>query len=203
MDGELLFLDSVAYQIKANEDDHGACIIKRAPGDAELPFVMVTKFVPEYGLNINGQLEMETLMDIFSAEGPDAGGKNSFIPFRIRGEFSCIQLKIVGPRDRRRSYSAIGFVEAAEQTLQRQLTNVKGTMFGFVSPQWADRISFPGAHCHFLSEKGEDGNWRGGHVKDFQSKGEMEVNWSVTGRFHLGLPRGERWEALDLVTDAP
>jgi acetolactate decarboxylase len=202
--GELLFLDSTAYTIHPNASDAtNENIIEHAKGDVQLPFVMVTKFVPEFSLNVVGDMEMESLMDLFGCEGPLAGGKNSFMPFRLRGVFSWVELGIVGPRyPSSRSSSASGSpltpTGTPEKEVVHELLDVKGTIFGFVGPKWAERISVSGFHCCFLSERNEEGRLRGGRVKDFKASGAVELTWSLTGRFHLGLPSGEEWESLDL-----
>jgi acetolactate decarboxylase len=218
MDGELLFLDSIAYHVKpnvnlnTNADDNAEngvslnCVVERAKGDQMLPFVMVTKFVPEFGLIVNGALEMRSLRDVFGSEGPKAGGQNDFLPFRVRGEFESVSIYSTGPSGRRASSSSSlpssSPGSAMSETAQHELKDVKGTVFGFVCPKWAEGISVSGMYCHFLSEKDEEGRLHGGHVKDFKARGELDIAWSVTGRFHLGLPPpGEEWDALRLKRD--
>jgi acetolactate decarboxylase len=174
--GELLFLDSTAYSIAPNDSDRDECHVEHAKGDIQLPFVMVTKYVPEFSLEVNGEVDIDSLMDVLGCEGPIAGGKNSFMPFRVRGTFSRVEFYVVG----------------------HELVDVKGTVFGFVSPKWAKHISVTGVHCYFLSERDGEGKLRGGKVKQFKTSGGVELTWSLTGRFHLGLPSGEEWEDLDL-----
>jgi len=214
--GELLYLDSTAYLIPPNQNNHTSSpdgdnspseanqnTIERAKGDVRLPFVMVTKFVPEFSLDVSGDTEMESLMDLFGCEGPIAGGKNSFMPFRLRGAFSKITLDSVGPKyPSSRSSSVSGSSPAGsgtpEKEVVRELVDIKGTVFGFYGPKWAEGVSVSGFHCSFLSERDEDGKLRGGRVKDFKASGAVELAWALTGRFHLGLPSGEEWESLEL-----
>lgn len=168
---------------------------------------MVTKFVPEFSLDISGDTEMESLMDLFGVEGPVAGGKNSFMPFRVRGTFGRVELCVVGPakgRSPSSRSSSVGGVSVSgspgtpEKEQVHELLDVEGTIFGFVGPKWAEGISVTGFHCCFLSERDAEGKLRGGRVKDFKAHGEVQLTWSLTGRFHLGLPSGEEWESLDL-----
>jgi acetolactate decarboxylase len=200
-EGELLFLDSTAYHIKPKAED-GSCLVERAKADAQLPFVMVTKFVPQFGLDVNGELEMGSLLDIFGSEGPKAGGKNSFMPFKIRGEFAEVKVAVIGKTGRSPSSSTPSSQSgsaAPEKGQEHQLKDVKGSIFGFVGPAWAEAISVSGMHCYFLSEQGESGKVRGGRVKDFKAKGKVQIAWSVTGRFHMGFPPpSEEWNLLKL-----
>ncbi|TID18877.1 alpha-acetolactate decarboxylase [Venturia nashicola] len=219
--GELLFLDSTAYLIPPNRGHQvsptaspdGIASPKQAPqnimehakGETLLPFVMVTKFVPEFSLNISGDTEMESLMDLLECEGPVAGGSNSFMPFRLRGSFASVSLHDVGPSQTyRRSSGATNPSSPAptssgiENEKERKLENVKGTIFGFHGPKWAEGISPTGFHCSFLSETAEDGHLRGGRVSDFRADGLVELTWAKSGRFHLGLPTDGKFEELEL-----
>lgn len=164
---------------------------------------MVTKFVPEFSLNISGDTEMESLMDLLECEGPVAGGKNSFMPFRLRGSFSSISLHDVGPSSRRSSSATSppptsSSSPSSEKKKERKLENLKGTIFGFHGPKWAEGISPTGFHCSFLSERDEGGVLRGGRVRDFRADGAVELTWAKTGRFHLGLPTDGKFEELEL-----
>lgn len=146
---------------------------------------------------------MESLMDVIGCQGSIAGGKNSFMPFRLRGTFSKITLDTVGPKNPSgRTSSSSGSPPAVSGTPEREvvheLVHVEGTVFGFYGPKWAEGISVTGFHCSFLSGRDEVGKLRGGRVKDFKASGAVELAWALTGRFHLGLPSGEEWEDLEL-----
>jgi acetolactate decarboxylase len=201
--GELLFLDSTAFQILPNAEDlENECVVEHAPGELQLPFVIVTKYVPEFLLDISGDTEMESLMDLFGCEGPLAGGKNSIMPFRLRGTFGKIELGTVGPAKGRRAsskrLSASSSSGTSEKEQVHELLDVKGTIFGFVGPKWLDGISVTGFHCFFLCDRNAEGKVRGGRVKNFKAHGSVELTWSLSGHLHLGLPSGEEWESLDL-----
>ena len=159
---------------------------------------MVCNFVPEYVISVTGQLEKDALLDVFSSEGDEAGGKNSMIPFRVRGEFARIKLKTISSARRRGSLLA-GGGQRTETKGGDELTDVKGTIFGFIGPEWFAGVSVTGVHCCFLSEKSEDGKHYGGSFVDFQAKGEVEVSWAVTGRFHMGFPRSKVYEDLEIT----
>ena len=146
MNGELLFLDSQAYQMTASNG------VRPAPADIPLPFVQVTKFVPEYRVQVPMNLRKDHLMKIFAAGGAEAGGPNSFIPFLLKGSFKSVKARLAGPAE----HEGQSLAEVAANAKQFELSNVKGTIFGFVSPAWSQGISVPGVHCHFLTE-GETG----------------------------------------------
>lgn len=189
---ELLFLDGQAYQITSNEAGEKGNLVEKASEDEGLSFVMVTDFKPEYQIMVNGQLEKDDLLDVFSSEGGNAGGKNCFIPFRLHGEFSKVTVT---------TGRWVATCSTADTPEDYTFSNIKGTIFGFAGPQWMNNVSVTGPHCYFLADSDGSGKFAGGRVEGFVARGEVELNWSVTGRFHLGFPRGESWDDLDIATE--
>jgi alpha-acetolactate decarboxylase len=189
----LLFLDSQPYEISDvdTKDETRKHVVKPANGNAGLGFVIVTKFLPEYQLNVKGQLERSSLLDVFNSQGLDAGAKNSFIPFKIRGTFSKIKIQ---------RNNILRRQQKLEEPFEDELVDVKGTVFGFHGPEFFNGVSVIGAHCCFLGDRDASGQRQGGGFVDFETKGEVEVTWAVTGRYHLGFPRGDEWEELNITT---
>lgn len=168
----LLYLDGLGHQILASGK------AQPAPMDAMLPTVMVTKFAPEFSAQIvNGRLgdgELVEWMGRHSGQG-QSGGRNSYMPFLITGRFSSVM---------------------AQDPSVDVLEDVAGTIFGFSVPGWAKVVSGEGLQCVFITD-GEEVERKGARVKSFVAD-EVVVEWAVTGRFHLGMPRGEEWERLEL-----
>ncbi|CAJ2504784.1 Uu.00g121780.m01.CDS01 [Anthostomella pinea] len=238
LNGEVLFLDSVAYHITTSPskksssqsmtqgaaDDQEALndaargldpVIKKAARDAMMPFVQVTLFRPEFRLPLplpqSKTLSKSSLLNTLSSPprspgGPlppadlkgTTGGQNSFLPFLIRGTFADMTIRIGGPiKDDSESLAQV-----TARAPQWRIKGAKGTIFGFLSPAWSNGISVAGFHGHFIEDEGQ-GARRGGHVLDFVvGEGEGRVEWGVSGHHHLGLPRGEEWESLELGVDA-
>lgn len=192
---ELLFIDSQAYIFNTGDAKDGgqSRVAKPAPGDAGLAFVMVTKFLPEYQLTVNGQLEKDSLLDVISSQGADAGGKNSFVPFRIRGKFARVKFGKNNALRRQQEPP-----RTAESNEGGDLVDVNGTIFGFIGPEFFAGVSVTGVHCCFLGDRDASDERKGGSFVDFETKGEIKVSWAVTGRFHLGFPRGHTWEKLNI-----
>lgn len=191
MNGELLYLNNTAYQFTSDGQT------RRAPPNEPLPFIQVTKFQPEYRTLASSNLTRDNLLELFASGGPEAGGKNSFIPFCVRGSFKAVHLRVAGPQ----LFEGQSLSEVAKNAKQWSLSDVKGTIWGISSPEWAQGISVAGVHCHFVTDADVAGgkDVRGGRVRDFEVGGEgVEVSWGVTGRYHLGMPRGEEWENLEL-----
>jgi len=189
INGELLYIDGKTWQITSDGKT------RLADPNVSLPFIQVTQFVPEYSSTVSN-LNTKTLLHVFQSQGPEAGGKNSFVPFCIKGSFKTLHVRIGGPQ----LYDRQPLVEVAKNAKQWTVEGIKGTIWGIVSPEWSQGISVAGVHCHFLSEPDEKGEVQGGHVRDFEIDEEVEVSWAVAGRFHLGMPRGKEWEDLELET---
>jgi acetolactate decarboxylase len=190
MNGELLYLDGQAWQMLRCGK------VQRAAPEVSLPFVQVTNFQPEFAVTTRG-LKKSGLLHAFEQAGPAAGGKNSFVPFVVKGKFKSLHLRIAGPQQ----HPGQDLAEVAANARKWTLNDVEGTMFGIVSPEWTQGISIGGVHCHFMTD-GEQGKEReGGHVLDFETGDEAQLLWAVTGRYHLGFPRDDEWESLDLTAD--
>jgi len=109
------------------------------------------------------------------------------MPFRLQGAFGKVDLRCDGGRE-----------AGEDEAVLRTVRDVKGTVFGFAGPAWAGGISVVGLHFHFLGDE-VDGVRTGGCVVDFVAGEGVVLDWAVCGRFHLGLPRGDEWESLELA----
>lgn len=95
-------------------------------------------------------------------------GKNTPMPFRISGSFKYISTK------------------------QQTFWDVKGTIFGYAIPTWQKDVSGEGLQSCFLAEDKK----KGGRVSDFETGEGAMLEWAKCGRFHLGFPQDEEYEAL-------
>lgn len=177
-DGRLMALvDADAYAISGNGNLSLARLQER------LCFAMVTIFQPmriikprESGISMKGLEEKLSSVEKL----PGVGGQNSVLPLKIKGTF--VGLKLEGPN-----------IPSNYQD------GIKGTMFGFKIPAWMEGISGPELHFHFVSEgSGRDGGL-GGRVVSFEAVKDGAVFVGKCGRFHLGFPQGEDWEAFQLA----
>jgi len=176
-DGDLMILsDGLAYAV---HNDH---TVQPAAPTSRLPFAMVTVFQP---LHIwpSTRLNLQSLESQLSSLGllPGITGKNSLLPFQIEGTFRTI--KVVAGK-------------ASDEP--KALSQVRGTIFGFAVPAWLNAISGPRLHCHFLSEDDGGRSRMGGKVADFEVAGSVNVMVGKCGRFHLGFPQSDGWEAVKL-----
>lgn len=170
--------------------------VQPADPSTSLPFVQVTNFQPEFEAKVDA-LKKSALVHVFESNGPGAGGKNSFVPFVVKGKFKSLQLRIAGPQE----HDGQDLAEVAANARKWSVQDVKGIMFGIASPEWMQGVSVGGVHCHFMTEPEQGKDPEGGHVLDFETGDGALLQWAVTGRYHLGFPRDDEWEKLDLKVD--
>lgn len=157
-ESEMIQVDGVAYSIDKDGD------VEPADKEDQLPFVMVTIFAPNKRVKPPPSTTSKKLKEVFEA------GKNTTMPFRLRGAFKYIN------------------------TQQQTYWDVTGTIFGFSIPGWQKAISGDGLQCSFLSDDKE----HGGRVIDFETGKDAVLEWAKCGRFHLGFPQDEEFEELRL-----
>lgn len=162
---DMIQIDSTAYTLTPDGKAH------KAPRDATVPFVMVTTYQPTFSSSAPDGFRKAQLRSLFASGGEVIGGRNTPMPFRIRGAFKSVQL-------------GGGLA----------LDEVRGTVFGYMIPAWQEGISGAGAQCCFLSEDGKSG----GRVLDFEAGQDVKVDWAKCGRFHLGFPQSEEYETMSL-----
>jgi acetolactate decarboxylase len=147
LDGELILLDGKAYQAKA---DGTIVVLGR---QAKIPFAMVASFDKSNGLpcpKLNSLEELESRLD------GQLENKELFSAIRVEATFASIQFRSVPGQQR--PYRPLA--EVAKQQRVHTQNNVGGTLIGFRTPKWAESLTVPGYHWHFLS----DDHQRGGHV---------------------------------------
>jgi alpha-acetolactate decarboxylase len=162
---EMLQAETVAYRF----DSSGKAT--KAQQHEQMPFVMVCVFEPEARAHADG-ITLKNLREWWAGQGMEKGGKNTPMPFAVRGAFSSVT------------------------TSHGVLKDVQGTIFGYAVPDWQKDISGgwsgedgagQGLRCAFLS--GDKS--RGGTVLDFTSIRGTFVEWATTGRQHFGMPFGK------------
>ena len=149
LDGEMVALDGVFYQIPIDGDP-------RKIGSAEeTPFAIVTFFEADQTLHVDEPMNYSELQ--------------AFIDQNISPEAALYAIKIHGVYDFAEARSVPKQVEPypeLEEVIEHQvifpLYNVTGTAAGFRLPSYMDEINVAGYHMHFIS----DDETSGGHLLD-------------------------------------
>src|SRR6476659_2335612 len=159
LDGEMIILDSVCYQL------HGGGAVSIAAPDQRTPFAVVAPFVPSISTQLPRHSTREDVADIVSAL---TGSDNYLYAIQITGRFDWVRTRTVVRQ--RKPYPPLKAVTRNEPVVQ--FDDLDGVIAGFRTPLYEQGIGVPGGHVHFLDEKHE----RGGHVLDYAlNHGELEI----------------------------
>lgn len=184
IDGEMVALDNVYYQIQANGH------LRKVQPTQIVPFAEVINFqaTQRYSLkNVpNYDRLMATLTDNFS-------NKNLPVAIRIDGQFKHLQLRSL--RKQHKPYPPLA--QAAKDQAIFDLNNVHGTIVGFWFPQYWAGIAVPGFHLHFVNDE----RTIGGHVLDVNiTTGQASI--ALVNNFVINLPKTASFAAADLNPQA-
>lgn len=152
LDGEMIELDDVIYQIKSS----GTVI--RVNGPEMVPFAMVTKFTPDKVILVNRTMNYTELESYLNATVPS---KNLVYSFKIMGHFNYIKAR--SPQEQSKPY--LNLTEALKNQSIFNLNDVNGTIVGFWCPESASSINNNDYHFHFINIQKNSG----GHVLDLNS----------------------------------
>ena len=130
LDGEMVVLDGQVYRIQGNGT------VSEAPTDATAPFAVVTRFAPQFDLEIAPADSMNALRARCDACRPS---NNIFYAFRLDGRFHHVRTRArqspKGSHDR--------LVDAAKVQAEFEFSEIEGTLVGLWSPGFSSAFSIP------------------------------------------------------------
>lgn len=178
LDGEMICVDSAFYQVKQNGK------VLPVPDSALTPFAVVTFFDEDQRLESITAADSRDLGRIIDRRLPT---KNLFYAIRIDGVFEYVKVRSVPAQTK--PYRPLA--DAVKEQTVFEYKNISGTLVGFRSPSFAEKINVPGYHFHFLSA-GKDA---GGHVLDLRLK-EINVRVDRCSSLMLVMPeKGDYFSA--------
>jgi acetolactate decarboxylase len=180
LDGEMLVLDGVCYQLRGDGSAHVA------EWDQRTPFAVVTWFDADRAFDVAAPVDRAGLKARIDESLPST---NLIVAVRIDGDFSEIRTRTV--TQQHRPYPP--FSEATADQQEVTFTDVTGTLAGFRMPDYEQGISVAGYHSHFV-----DADRRhGGHALDYRlDRGRVQIG--VRSDLHLSLPRTPEFLAAEL-----
>jgi acetolactate decarboxylase len=183
LDGEMLALDGIFYQIKSDGIAY--------PVDATMktPFAVVTFFEPDQALSIDTPLDDKELAGYLDSLLPT---KNIFYAIKLEGTFSYIKARSV-PRQFK-PYPPL--VEVVKEQKIFEFHNARGTILGFRLPEYMKGINVPGYHLHFITENRK----AGGHVLECNIE-DVHVEIDYTNNLFMILPETDDFYNLNLTKD--
>jgi acetolactate decarboxylase len=180
LDGEMLVVDGVCYQLRG---DGSASV---ADPEQRTPFAVVTWFAADRAFDVSAPVDRAELKARIDESLPSA---NLIVAVRVTGDFSVIRTRTV--TEQHRPYRP--FTEATEDQQELTFTDVTGTLAGFRMPDYEQGISVAGYHSHFVDAEYH----HGGHALDYRlARGRVEV--CLRSDLHLSLPRTPEFLAAEL-----
>jgi len=177
LDGEMLGVDGIFYQIKGNG-------VAYPVDDAmKTPFAMVTFFGPDQKIVIDSPLDYNGLEDYLDKL---LQSKNLIYAIKVEGLFSYVKTRSV-PRQNT-PYRPL--VEVLKDQSIFEFHGVKGTVVGFRLPEYMKEINVQGYHFHFITEDRKSG----GHLLECGIE-NAEVGIDYTHEFHMRISERPRAEA--------
>lgn len=169
LDGEMIINDGQAYQLKSDGKAY------KVNPKQKTPYACVTQFEPYSFEYLYSSIELCELYAFLDRTLPS---KNMVYALKIEGAFAHVRTRSVPKQD---SYKPL--VEVARNQPEFSFQDIEGSLIGFWTPEFLDKITVPGYHLHFLtSDQG-----RGGHLLDCVTK-EIKISIQHVSRIELALP---------------
>jgi acetolactate decarboxylase len=183
MDGELVLLDGVFRLF------HGDGTVTVLNPDETLAFAEVVDFTPD-------STELVESIDSFDQLATEIAARvvspNLFHAVRFDAHFASVSLREAN----RQSKPYLPLALAVHDQSEKTVTDVAGTLLGFVAPHVFQGISVAGPHFHFVDSTGSVG----GHVLDISgATGELSIETYTGVTVHL--PVSADYLAADLELD--
>jgi acetolactate decarboxylase len=173
LDGEMIILDGVVYQIKSDGRVY-------TPGPEILtPFANICRFQPDRSFPVEAGTTYEAFETLTDKIIPNP---NIFYAIRLTGVFRQMTTRSVPAQEK--PYPPL--VEVTKNQSVFEMQNVKGTVIGFRCPAFVQGINVPGYHLHFLSADRQ----QGGHILGFETA-EATCELDIYHEFSLILPAGD------------
>lgn len=180
LDGEMLALDGVFYQITSDGKVH------LIDDSAKTSFATVSFFK---GKHVAQLPKIPSLRQLQSRLDRYLGSRNFFWAIRIHGMFPTMKVRSIS----RQHPPFRPLAEVAKSEVVFEYNNVPGTLIGIRCPPYIKGINVPGYHFHFLS----DDKACGGHVLGLSVK-KGHALWDCHRTFQIMLPDDPIFRRADL-----
>jgi acetolactate decarboxylase len=184
LDGEMIVLDGVVYQAKA--DGH----IYRVNDSLTTPFATVTYFDRDFS-NMTGNPMNFTVFSSSMAAGLPS--QNMVYAVRMHGTFPSMKVRAIPAQ----SKPYPNLTAAAQNQSVYTYTDTTGSVVGVYTPVFFEGLNVVGYHLHYIS----DDRQTGGHILDLTVPGNTVVDYDITPEFHMILPTSGAFTGVDLSQD--
>jgi acetolactate decarboxylase len=182
LDGEMIVLDGVVYQFKADGK------LYKAPENISTPFASVVKF----NGGVKHKIKNGNLKSIEAAIDSLAGNLNLPYAVYVSGKFLYTKTRSVPAQSK--PYKSLAEITKTQPIFE--LTNVDGSLVGFRLPPFMKGINVPGYHLHLIS----DDRLSGGHLLDCTFD-TISIEVMPVHEFKMILPENSDFGKIDLSKD--
>jgi acetolactate decarboxylase len=184
LDGEMIVLDGVVYQAKA--DGH----IYKATDNQTTPFATVTYFDRDRTTTTDTPMNLSVFSSTMAAKLPTG---NMVYAVRMHGTFPLMKVRAIPAQHK--PYPTLANASADQSVYP--YSGINGTVLGFYTPVFFKGINVAGYHLHFIS----DDRKTGGHILDLTVPENTTVEYDITPGFAMSLPTTGDFTGVDLSQD--
>jgi acetolactate decarboxylase len=184
LDGEMIVLDGVVYQAKA--DGH----IYPVADNQTTPFATVTYFDHDLAVTTDRPMNLSAFSTVMEKRLPTG---NMVYAVRMHGTFPSMKVRAIPAQHK--PYPTL--TEAAKNQSVYSYSDTTGTVIGFYTPVFFKGLNVAGYHLHFIS----DDHTTGGHILDFTVPANTTVEYDITPGFTMGLPTSGAFTGVNLSQD--
>ncbi|WP_321420806.1 acetolactate decarboxylase [uncultured Methanomethylovorans sp.] len=175
LDGEMVVLDGIVYQVKADG------VAYRVDDSIKTPFAAVTMFNGDLGETLEQEMNNTELNAYVETLIPS---RNLMYAIKIEGNFSYMKTRSVPAQEK--PYPRLADITKSQPTFEFE--NVSGTIVGFWLPDYVEKVNVPGYHLHFLTTDVS----AGGHVLEYSIR-SGNVSIDISNDFLMQLPATEEF----------
>lgn len=183
MDGELLLLDGVVYQLQSEGK------IRVAEPEDQIPYAAATHFRSQQTVTVT--LENKDAIDAVLERFNDHAS-NLFMSYRVEGTFSRLKCRTVKGQE----YEGQPLSELGKKQFVAEYVDVEGTIVGFRSPTAWQGFFVAGEHMHFIDRDKKIG----GHVLELEAT-DVAMGIATVNNLHIELPTSDKFNAAKMSTD--
>jgi acetolactate decarboxylase len=184
LDGEMIVLDGVVYQAKA--DGH----IYTAADSQTTPFATVTYFNRDHTATTDKPMNLSVFSSTMAGKLPTG---NMVYAIRMHGTFPSIKVRAIPAQHK--PYPTL--TEASANQSVYTYSDSTGTIVGFYIPVFFKGLNVAGYHLHFIS----DDRKTGGHILDLTIPANTSVEYDITPGFAMTLPTSGDFTGVNLSQD--
>ena len=184
LDGEMIVLDGVVYQAKA--DGH----MYVAADSQTTPFATVTYFDRDQTAITDRAMNLSEFSSVMASRLPTG---NMIYAVRIHGTFPSVKVRAIPAQHKPNPTLSAASVNQSVYTY----ANSTGSIVGFYTPDFFRGVNVAGYHLHFIS----DDRKTGGHILEITIPANTSVEYDITPGFAMALPTSGDFTGADLSKD--